>query len=141
MSKVRWSIVVRDEVDRALRSYLARRGTKKGDLSRFVEEAVQAHLFEFITSEWQLAEFRRVSHYPKLCRYLKPFEAGNLVNGLRNQAIVLGNLPEVDLSPDPDDNPVPASAIAGEAEYIITGDKRDLLSLRRGTRYSNCDGA
>ncbi len=72
--------------------------------------------FELITSEWQLAEFRRVSRYPKLCRYLKPFEAGNLVNGLRNQAIVLGDLPEVDLSPDPDDNPVLASAIAGEAE-------------------------
>ncbi|MCP4407704.1 MAG: putative toxin-antitoxin system toxin component, PIN family [Gammaproteobacteria bacterium] len=85
--------------------------------------------FELITSEWQLTEFRRVSRYPKLRRYLKPFEAGNLVNGLRNQAIVLGDFPEVDLSPDPDDNPVLASAIAGEAEYIITGDKRDLLSL------------
>lgn len=36
MNNVRWSIVVRDEVDRASRSYLARRGTKKGDLSRFV---------------------------------------------------------------------------------------------------------
>jgi len=51
MSNVRWSIVVRDEVDRALRSYLARRGTKKGDLSRFVEEAVQARLFELTVED------------------------------------------------------------------------------------------
>ncbi len=46
MSNVRWSIVVPEETDRALRSYLAQRGTKKGDISRFVEEAVQARLFE-----------------------------------------------------------------------------------------------
>lgn len=46
MSNVRWSIVVRDDVDKLLRAYLGRRGTKKGDLSQFVEEAVQARLFE-----------------------------------------------------------------------------------------------
>jgi len=51
MSNVRWSIVVRDEVDKALRAYLGRRGTKKGDLSQFVEEAVQARLFELTVSE------------------------------------------------------------------------------------------
>ena len=46
MSNVRWSIVVPEETDRALRSYLARRGTPKGDISRFVEEAVEARLFD-----------------------------------------------------------------------------------------------
>ncbi len=46
MSNVRWSIVVRDDLDRALRAYLGRRGTKKGDLSLFVEEAVQARFFD-----------------------------------------------------------------------------------------------
>lgn len=43
---VRWSIVVPEETDRTLRAFLARRGTKKGDISRFVEEAVQSRLFE-----------------------------------------------------------------------------------------------
>lgn len=46
MSNVRWSIVIPEETDRALRSFLAKRGTKKGDISRFVEEAVQTRLFE-----------------------------------------------------------------------------------------------
>ncbi|RLJ21233.1 hypothetical protein DJ030_00620 [bacterium endosymbiont of Escarpia laminata] len=46
MSNVRWSIVVPEETDRALRSFLAQRGTKKGGISRFVEEVVQSHLFE-----------------------------------------------------------------------------------------------
>lgn len=39
MSNVWWSIVVRDDIDKALRAYLGRRGAKKGDLSQFVEEA------------------------------------------------------------------------------------------------------
>ncbi len=86
--------------------------------------------FELITSEWQLAEFRRVSRYPKLRRFLKPAEAGNLVNGLRHHARLLNELPEVDLSPDPDDNPVLAMAQAGPADYLVTGDKRDLLALK-----------
>jgi hypothetical protein len=51
MSNVRWSIVVRDDVDKALRAYLGRRGTKKGDLSQFVEEAVRARLFELTVQD------------------------------------------------------------------------------------------
>jgi len=51
MSNVRWSIVVRDDVDKALRAYLGGRGTKKGDLSQFVEEAVKAHLFELTVQD------------------------------------------------------------------------------------------
>lgn len=85
--------------------------------------------FELITSEWQLGEVRRVSRYPKLRKYLKPAEAGTLMNGLRRQATVLQELPTVDLSPDPDDNPILATAIAGQADYLVTGDKRDLLYL------------
>ena len=46
MSNVRWSIVVPEETDRALRFFLARRGTKKGDISHFVQETVQSRLFE-----------------------------------------------------------------------------------------------
>lgn len=46
MSNIRWSIIVPEETDRALRTYLGQKGTKKGDLSRFVDGAVQARLFE-----------------------------------------------------------------------------------------------
>ena len=85
--------------------------------------------FELVTSQWQLDEFRRVSRYPKLRRFLKPAEAGNLVNGLRHQATVLETLPTVELSPDPDDNPVLAMAEASQSHYLVTGDKKDLLAL------------
>ena len=94
-----------------------------------IYQAWRKRRFELVTSEWQLDEFRRVSRYPKLRRFLKPTEAGNLVNGLRHQATVLEALPTVELSPDPDDNPVLAMAEACQAQYLVTGDKKDLLSL------------
>jgi len=94
-----------------------------------IYQAWRRKRFELVTSEWQLEEFRRVSRYPKLRPYLRRVDAGNLVRGLRRLAVVLDELPSVDLSPDPDDNPVLAMAIAGKADFLVTGDKRDLLSL------------
>lgn len=38
---VRWSIKVSKDTDLSLRSFLGAQGMKKGDLSRFVEEAVR----------------------------------------------------------------------------------------------------
>lgn len=46
MSNVRWTVVVAESTDRALRTFLGKQGMRKGDLSRFVDEAVQARLFE-----------------------------------------------------------------------------------------------
>ncbi|MEN8801871.1 MAG: ribbon-helix-helix domain-containing protein [Thiogranum sp.] len=51
MNNTRWSVVVPEDTDRALRSYLARKGTKKGDLSRFVDEAVLSRLFELTVED------------------------------------------------------------------------------------------
>lgn len=94
-----------------------------------IYQAWRKKRFELITSEWQLDEFRRVTRYSKLRRFLKPAEAGRLVNSLRHQAVILEVLPTVELSPDPDDNPVLAMAEVSQAQYLITGDKKDLLAL------------
>ncbi len=43
----RWNLVISTETDSALRQYLASAGGgRKGDLSKFVEEAVRARVFE-----------------------------------------------------------------------------------------------
>lgn len=42
----RWTLVVSQETDRALRAFLGMSGGKKGDLSAFVEKAVQERLFD-----------------------------------------------------------------------------------------------
>ena len=43
----RWNLVVSKDIDKSLRQYLAAEGRgKKGELSRFVEEAVNKHIFD-----------------------------------------------------------------------------------------------
>ena len=46
MTTVRWNIAVSAQTDRVLRMLLARQGGRKGDLSRFIEDAVRERLFE-----------------------------------------------------------------------------------------------
>lgn len=41
----RWNLVVTDDTDRTVRSYLARTGGTTGDLSKFVERAVRQAIF------------------------------------------------------------------------------------------------
>lgn len=51
MSTTRWNIAVSESTDQSLRLFLASQGGgRKGDLSRFIEEAVQAHILE-LTAE------------------------------------------------------------------------------------------
>ncbi len=48
-----WNIVISEETDRQVRSYLARTGGKKGDLSRFVDRTVrQAIFWETVETIW-----------------------------------------------------------------------------------------
>ena len=47
MNTVRWNIAVSPNTDQSVRMFLAARGGgRKGDLSRFIEEAVRAYLLE-----------------------------------------------------------------------------------------------
>jgi len=47
----RWTVVVSDDTDIAVRSFLAQRGLKKGDLSKFIEEAVRWRVFDQTVAE------------------------------------------------------------------------------------------
>ena len=49
----RWTIKVSQEVDRNLRVYLAEHGGRKGDLSRFVQEAVEERLYRLTLEDIQ----------------------------------------------------------------------------------------
>jgi hypothetical protein len=42
---VRWNIKVSKDTDLSLRKFLGTKGMKKGDLSKFIEEAVRAQVF------------------------------------------------------------------------------------------------
>jgi putative PIN family toxin of toxin-antitoxin system len=100
-----------------------------GGLTDRLYRAWREGRFQLLTSEEQLEEFRRVTRYPRLKRFIEPSEAGAMHNELRRLAVLLVKLPIVDASRDPADNFLLAMAQAGEAEVLVTGDKHDLLSL------------
>lgn len=90
--------------------------------------------FELVTSTAQLEELRRVSRYPKLKAILPAHRVGTMVNNMQ-RAIVIVNLPpppdDLDLN-DPDDAFLLSMALASEADYLVTGDRRAGL-LQRGS--------
>jgi hypothetical protein len=48
---IRWTVSVSKDTDIAVRSFLAQRGMKKGDLSKFIEEAVKWRVFDQTLTE------------------------------------------------------------------------------------------
>ena len=47
----RWTVSVSRDTDTAVRTHLAQQGMKKGDLSRFIEEAVKWRVFDQTLAE------------------------------------------------------------------------------------------
>jgi putative PIN family toxin of toxin-antitoxin system len=110
----------------------------------FVGSSLPAHLivlwregrFVLLTSVEQLDELMRVTRYPRIRLRITPLLAGRLINELRDIAVLVEKLPRVTVCADPDDNYLLAMASAGAADFLVTGDKRDLLGIVRfqGTR-------
>jgi putative PIN family toxin of toxin-antitoxin system len=67
---------------------------------------------------------------------IKPHKAGRLVNQIKKLAEDVGTLPTVERSADPTDDFLLAMSEAGNADYLVTGDKSGLLELdpHRATR-------
>jgi len=86
--------------------------------------------FDLLTSAEQLDELMRVTRYPRIRTRLAPALAGRLISELRAVALVMTNLPAVAVCSDPFDDYLLAMAQAGAADYLVTGNKRDLLTLR-----------
>jgi putative PIN family toxin of toxin-antitoxin system len=88
--------------------------------------------FELVTSEAQFDELKRVSRYPKLKTILSAHRVGTMINNM-SRAIVLDHLPdlpkEIEIN-DQNDSFLVVMAIAGGADYLVTGDlKSGLLQL------------
>ncbi len=84
---------------------------------------------ELVTSTAQIAEITDVVSRPQLKKFIDADEAEDILDNIDSYAFVLDNLPEVNLSPDSRDNPILAAAIAGDADLIVSGDKKHLLGL------------
>ena len=107
-------------------------GLISNDLPRQLLNAAKAGEFEFCTSETLLNELLDVLSREKFATRLS--RAGltplGIVDDLRKLAVIAAPIavPRV-VSTDPDDDHVLAAALAGRADLIASGDKRDLLPL------------
>ncbi|MCX7084661.1 MAG: methionine repressor-like protein [Methylococcales bacterium] len=53
LNQTRWTVSVSKDTDTALRVFLAQRGLKKGDMSKFIEESVRWRVFDQSMTEPQ----------------------------------------------------------------------------------------
>ena len=85
-----------------------------------------------VTSTEQIAELRRVLHRPHLRRYIPLAAAEDLLRNVEAVGEVVTDLPDLDVSPDPDDNLIlaaaAAAAVAGRADLVVSGDKKHMLA-------------
>ena len=91
--------------------------------------AVKRTDLTLVTSTYQLEELREVLGRDRLKPYIRPEEANDLLYNLESVGILVTDLLQIKLSPDPKDNPILATAIAGQEDLIVSGDKNDMLAL------------
>ena len=104
-----------------------------------IYQAWLAARFKLVTSTIQLDELRRVSRYPKLKAILPAHRVGTMVNNLQD-AIVLDKLktlpPDIEAD-DPNDNFLISMVLTGEADYLVTGDRRAGLLKMGSVGYAS----
>ena len=91
--------------------------------------AVKRGDFTLVSSTYQIEELREVLGRDRLKPYIRPEEASDLLYTLESVGVVVTELPDVDISPDPKDAPILATGIAGQVDLIVSGDKKDMLAL------------
>src|SRR4051812_46959365 len=89
--------------------------------------------FSLVLSTYILEETATVLVRPKtLGRYRYSLdEVGQFCRALVAVAEMAGEPPDIDAVPsDPKDNPIVATAVAGQAAYLVTGDRAHLLPIK-----------
>lgn len=86
--------------------------------------------FTLLSHPLQLDELREVTRRDRIRSLIRPAEAGRLVNQIALIAEMPDTLPAVERSNDPRDDFLLAVCEAGSANWLVTGDKDDLLALK-----------
>ncbi len=102
---------------------------KNGMPAKLVDLWLERKL-ELVTSQLQIDEVQGVLARPKIAGRIAPGEAEHLLENLEKEAIWVADLPVVNVSPDSDDNLILATAIAGKAALIVSGDRVGMLDLK-----------
>jgi uncharacterized protein len=86
--------------------------------------------FVLISHAFQIDEFREVSRRDRVRLRIEKGNTGQLINRIWKFATFVDRLPYVQRSPDPRDDFLLALCEAASADWLVTGDKDDLLALK-----------
>jgi putative PIN family toxin of toxin-antitoxin system len=103
--------------------------TLRGSVPSRIVDAWFDDRFVLLTHPLQLEELRAVTRRPRVRALIRPAEAGRMINQLRAHAEFVGRLPSIRRSEDPADDFLLAMCQAGQADFLVTGDKAGLLDL------------
>lgn len=97
--------------------------------------------FELLVSDAIIDEISRVLRYPKIVKLhkLTELEIMEFLTLLRKESRFVSPGDKLDVSSDESDNRYIECAIAGNADFLVSGDKKHLLPLKeyRGIRIIN----
>jgi putative PIN family toxin of toxin-antitoxin system len=93
-----------------------------------VREAFLVGLFDIVISPELAREFIVACRKPKLSKLIHPQDVTDTIELLKSDAEWVTPRFKIAASRDPKDNPVLECAVAGKANFIVSGDK-DLLDL------------
>lgn len=102
--------------------------TPKGPPGQLLSAWLQG-TFTLVTSEEQLDKLARVLSYPRLEERIDAIQARDILENLEVLAAMAADLPTISQAPDPADNVILATAVAGEADAVVSGDKAHVLAL------------
>lgn len=98
-----------------------------------VVRAWKAGRFLLVTSAVILGELERTFAKPYFARVLPPATRSEAMAAFRSSAVVVASLPPIEaIAAHPEDDLVAATAVAGDADFVVTGDRAFLK--RRGYR-------
>ena len=76
-------------------------------------------------------ELNEVIHRPKFNRYITDLQIDNFLDLLFERCLFVHTTSIVKASPDPKDDFLLALCLDNQADYLLTGNKNDLLALRQ----------
>jgi uncharacterized protein len=106
---------------------------KPGSLPATLLLRAREGAFSLVLSSYVIQETAAVLVRPKhqASRSFTPDEVARYCRDLLAVAELVGDLPNIEAVPDdPKDDPIVATAVAGKADYLVTGDRAHLLPIK-----------
>lgn len=94
-----------------------------------IRDLWNAKKFELITSDPQIDRMSSVLSRAKFADRISDKDREKLFSEIRDAATFVEPAKDITNSPDPEDNVILATAVGGQVDMLVTGDKKHLLPL------------